>query len=297
MRMQRNGARLLAVVGVLTVSLAAPAWAVDGVIEINQASVKAAGKFPFVISQSGSYRLTSNLDVTDATARPSGTAAENTTAIQVMADNVTIDLNGFSILGPNVCTGFPPSQPVTCNHNGSGMGIVSPETTRTTLANGVVSGLGADGVRLGNFARIEKVHVENNGSNGIEILSTLGENTVIGNTAVHNGSDGISNVLGIVNGNVASYNGGVGISANGTVSGNRTTQNFESGIQSSGGAVIGNSATLNKQFGLDLSLGQSGYANNVLTGNNGGDDAPANPQVSGGIQMGTNVCGTDTICP
>jgi hypothetical protein len=38
----------------------------------------------------------------------------------------------------------------------------------------------------------------------------------------------------------------------------------------------------------------TGYGNNVLTGNNGGN---ANPQVFGGIEIGTNVCGTDTICP
>jgi hypothetical protein len=38
----------------------------------------------------------------------------------------------------------------------------------------------------------------------------------------------------------------------------------------------------------------AGYGSNVLTGNNGGD---ANPQVSGGFQIGTNVCGSDTICP
>jgi hypothetical protein len=37
----------------------------------------------------------------------------------------------------------------------------------------------------------------------------------------------------------------------------------------------------------------SGYANNTLTGNNGG----AEVQVSGGTSLGHNLCGTDTTCP
>jgi hypothetical protein len=43
-----------------------------------------------VLTLAGSYRLTSNLVVPDA----------NTDAIDVNADEVTIDLNGFSIIGP-----------------------------------------------------------------------------------------------------------------------------------------------------------------------------------------------------
>jgi len=49
----------------------------------------------------------------------------------------------------------------------------------------------------------------------------------------------------------------------------------------------------NPSSGLTL-VGGSGYRSCVLTGNNGGD---ANAQVSGGFQLGTNVCGTDTTCP
>jgi hypothetical protein len=39
---------------------------------------------------------------------------------------------------------------------------------------------------------------------------------------------------------------------------------------------------------------KSGYANNVLHSNNGGN---SNPQLYGGVQMGTNVCGGDAVCP
>jgi hypothetical protein len=44
----------------------------------------------------------------------------------------------------------------------------------------------------------------------------------------------------------------------------------------------------------DYGNSPSGYANNVLNDNNGGN---ANPQLFGGVQMGTNICGGDTVCP
>ena len=81
--------------------LAAPTYGTDGVVLINQAVVlngnvtpESAPGFPVTISVPGSYRLSSNLTVPDA----------DTKAISVEADDVTIDLNGFSIIGPIVCT-------------------------------------------------------------------------------------------------------------------------------------------------------------------------------------------------
>ncbi len=154
----------------LGMALATPARAVDGVIEINQAKAKVGGVtpgdtplFPVTISQSGSYRLTSNLDVTDASARPSGTLAENTTAIQVTADNVTIDLNGFMIKGPTVCSGVPAT---TCTPTGSGIGIEEVgAAVGGAVVNGTVQGMGSRGVMAGSHA--EKVRARNNGGDGI----------------------------------------------------------------------------------------------------------------------------------
>ena len=86
---------------------AASAGAADGVSEINQARALAGGVtpgdvpgFPVTIDASGSYRLTGDLTAPDL----------DTTAIGVTADDVTIDLNGFAIIGPNDCTdpGFGP---------------------------------------------------------------------------------------------------------------------------------------------------------------------------------------------
>src|ERR1700689_5095189 len=79
-------------------------YAVDGVVLINQSNAAAgsitpgdAPGFPITISQSGSYKLSSDLIVPDA----------NTTAIEITAKWVTIDMNGFSIIGPVACSGHP----------------------------------------------------------------------------------------------------------------------------------------------------------------------------------------------
>jgi hypothetical protein len=78
-------------VAILTLALLpACAYGVDGVTLINQSTVMAAGGFPYIISQPGSYKLTGNLDASKA----------GTNAIVITSSHVTIDLNGFTIFGP-----------------------------------------------------------------------------------------------------------------------------------------------------------------------------------------------------
>ena len=92
--------------------------AVDGVVLINQASALAGNVtegdgpgFPVIISRSGSYRLISDLVV-----------SSDVTAIRITAPNVTLDLNGFSIIGPGGCTAQPQGLPI-CLPPGQGVGI------------------------------------------------------------------------------------------------------------------------------------------------------------------------------
>lgn len=147
--------------------------------------------FPIVISKSGSYKLRSNITVPDA----------NTTAISVQADNVTIDLNGFSILGP--CTGNPP-----CSPTGSGKGIDGLTATKfnTTVLNGTVQGMGAAGITLNN-GRVTGVSVVLNGGAGINITT----GTVTGCQSIGNGSDGINAT--VVSNCLSAFNIGNGIAA------------------------------------------------------------------------------------
>src|SRR5438552_13182415 len=127
------------------IAFAFPLYAVDGVVLINQSAALAgnitpgdAPGFPVTISVSGSYRLSGNLTVPDA----------NTTAILITAEDVAIDLNGFSIIGPAVCAGFP--FVTSCSPTGTGrgvdQGISGPSST--TVVNGSIRGMGSDGILL-----------------------------------------------------------------------------------------------------------------------------------------------------
>lgn len=254
----------------------ATAYAADGAILINQqkaltGSVTAgdAPGFPVTLSQPGSYVLSGNLTVSD----------QNTTAIQVTADNVTIDLNGFSIIGPNIA-------------NGIGEGVSASSRTNISVLNGTVRGMGSSGLFLGNKARAEGLRLISNTSglrvgvdslvknitalgNRITGLDVFGKSTILNSVVTQNGEDGI--LAGddcLVQGNTVHGNGRYGIMVVGT------------------SIVLQNIATGNGDFGLLLGS-SSGYAQNVVADNK----VISGPQVSGGLQMGTNMCGSDTICP
>ncbi len=94
-------------------------------------------------------------------------------------------------------------------------------------------------------------------------------------SALSNGSHGIHCISDrcTVEGNSVDFNGGhgifIGASGQSLVTGNRVTSNTLNGL---------NAGTT------------TAYGGNVFTGNSAGD-------VSGGIEIGTNVCGTNTTCP
>jgi hypothetical protein len=257
------------------------ALAVDGVIEINQTRAQAGGVtptdtpgFPVTIGVQGSYRLTGDLQVPDA----------NTTAIDVRSSDVTIDLNGFGIYGPTVCTQQSDSS-VTCTPTGVGDGVRALGSgpgsfENVTVKNGTIRGVGRFGTVMGgNQGRVEYVRAQSNGTSGLTVnsLTLTRGGSVIFSTSINNGTDGIFvGSDGLARGNVAVGNGRNGIRAN------------------SRSVVLDNTMTQNATTGLNVSTG-SGYGNNVISENNGGN---ANPQVSGtGVEIGGNVCGFNTVCP
>ena len=205
----------------LFVLLAGRAFAVDGVVLINQSIALAGGVtpgdtpgFPVTISVSGSYQLSGNLVVPDG----------NTGAILITADNVTINLNGFSIIGPVVCSGGPP---VTGCSSGSGVGIISGNSN-ISVSNGTVRGMftGIDLLGAGN--RIANVQAISNFGDGIDVGPGV---IVSSSTASYNGRAGIfipfsglSNIAKIVD-NVLIGNGSSGMAAGGLISGNLVTMN------------------------------------------------------------------------
>src|SRR5215467_12950021 len=73
------------------------AFAIDGVVLINQSTITAAGGFPYIINQPGSYKLSGNVTMsTTPTGNYLGVPVVDL-AIGIASSNVTLDLNGFTI--------------------------------------------------------------------------------------------------------------------------------------------------------------------------------------------------------
>jgi hypothetical protein len=242
--------------------------------------LKQPSAFPLVINQPGSYRLKSNITVPDAT----------TTAISITADNVTLDLNGYSIRGPTVCAGTPVT---SCSPTGTGVGIDSSYKANIAIVNGTVQGMGNSGLALlGVGSRVEKVRAVSNGNRGIDVGNT---STVTGCIALGNGGTGIlTGGISVVTANVAAGNAGSGVGAQGAGTGvvmaNTAERNGGDGFEG-GSAFIGNTAEFNGAYGLSTSVSQFGYANNVLFINTFGSVG------GGGTEMGHNDCNGSTTCP
>jgi hypothetical protein len=209
------------VVGLATALLVSmSAFAIDGVVLINQSTVMAAGGFPYKITQPGSYKLSGNLVV------PAGLLG-----IEIDADNVIVDLNGFSIVGPNTCDGDSRTQTTTCTNIIMFDGVFSRKSS-ITIRNGTIRGM-RFGIFLTNGpALIEDIHATQNTSTGIKVESGV----VRRNNASNNGGDGIN------------ANGSNGDSANGAsvTSDNVVVGNGNNGIVAAGGTVTGNVSYLNR---------------------------------------------------
>ena len=250
----------------LTILLAfAPAaLAVDGTVLINQSTITngltgcpTGGHFPIVICQPGSYRLSGNLTVPDAI----------TDAIDTNVDDVTLDLNGFSILGPHV--------------QGPGNGITSCNSN-ITVSNGTIRGLGGDGILLNaSGIRIEGVKAVGNGFHGIvagvsgDSIVTLcqassnanigifGRGSLTNSSANGNSVDGV-NWVGSVPGTVSQNNGGNGFNGSGTFTGNTAIGNSAFGIDSPGiSSVIVSNALYSNGKNINAGSG-SVVLNNVV---------------------------------
>jgi hypothetical protein len=248
--------RSILIVGIAMLFTAAPAvvdetTTCDGVKLINQKCVPVgcfdgdAPGFPVTIARQGSYALSSNLRVPD----------ENTTAIEITAVSVTLDLNGFTIKGPAVCSGYP----WVCTPTGSGNGVRAGDNV--TVMNGAVRGVGDTGIEVGRNSRVEKILAIGNAGNGI-VTRTGG--TVSGCTASENGRVGISvSEYSAVRDSLAHHNAGTGIFAGCVCS------------------VIGCAATSNGGSGI-YTGGTSACANNLACENDG-------DQIEGCTLMGENV--------
>lgn len=253
----RKTKRWIALAGCVALAgTARDARAVDGVVEINGASALAGGVtpgdgpgFPVTISQPGSYRLTSDLT----------TGSGDVTLIEIIADSVTLDLNGFRLR----CTGE------LCVP-GTGRGVDS-SSDDVVVRNGGVVGTGSFGLRLaGVDALVQDVRVLGTQATGI-VLGPRGRALRV---AVHgNGQTGIEAGSGSHLAYVTAQengNNGIFIFEGSSVLHSLARSNGAAGIFVSGdGTLIGNMAFGNAGVGL---LGGTGSTFHQNTGNENGTD-------------------------
>jgi hypothetical protein len=219
--------KVLGIIFLMLAATSAVAQKSQGVVEINQEAALKGGVtagdapgFPVTLSVSGSYRLSSNLTV------PAGP-----TGVEINADNVSLDLNGFSIVGPNTCNGDSRTQTTTCTSIFTFDGVFS-QRSQITIRNGSIRGM-RNGIFLTRGpALIEEIHATQNTATGIRIETGV----VRRSTASNNGSDGIS------------AQGSDGDTAKGAsvISDNVALGNTNNGIVGSGARVTGNVSYLNR---------------------------------------------------
>jgi hypothetical protein len=171
----------------------------------------AIGILPYVITASGSYYLTANL---------LGLSGQN--GITVAADDVSIDLNGFTLSGADG-TGSAITLSGSHSHltafNGGvrnwGDGVSWPCCGAYRVSRLTCAFNHNNGITVGSDSVVENCILDSNGGVGIQASGT--NNLLTANTVVNSGSHGI--VVGdygkVMNCSVRN-SGGIGIQVNGT---------------------------------------------------------------------------------
>jgi len=199
----------------------------DGIVRISPGRADKPG-FLIVIEYPGQYQLSGNLHVTDA----------NTTAVEINADNVTLDLNGYTIQGPARCAKMTAS----CAPAGSGNGVHAVNRRNVLVKNGNIEGMGNYGVYLEtNSGRIERLVLAGNAHGGAVFFG----GSISDSIAEANGGDGVFGVDLKVRRNVLRNNRGYGLRAFGkSVSrNNEFIGNNRNAAQSNLKSVAGNGDT------------------------------------------------------
>lgn len=190
--------------GAMTVTLSVPAvFATDGVLEISEHCVAEgcfsgdAPGYPVEIANPGSYKLTTDL-VRDSS---------NLTAhhILITADRVTLDLNGFSIVGPVTCS-VAGDIVTSCASTGAGAGVFASSRRYTTVRNGSIVGTAGCGIEVENSkqTRIEGITIRNSGDTEAALqASSSWDLRVIDSAFIENLGTGVaSHCSGMVSGSV-----------------------------------------------------------------------------------------------
>ena len=189
---------------------------------------------PFTITTPGSYYLARNLS---ATADGGG--------ITISADNVTIDLNGFALIGGGA---------------GSVTGINAPaERKNIAIRNGTVRGWSAGGIRIpGTNGIFERLRVSDNTGGSVSAGLAVGSDVVIKDcVATNNSGPGIQTGNGAtVTGCVASLNGshGFALADSVTITDSTARDNSNSGISVLSKSTVSRCTATDNFHGIDAAF-------------------------------------------
>jgi hypothetical protein len=231
---------------------------------VNAANTPGDSGNSFIISQPGSYYLTTNL---------TGVSAKN--GIEIATNNVTLDFNGFALQGVS----------------GSGNGIYNLNAqTNLTVRNGTINGWGNEGIFGGVNQVLERLNIIANNNYGVILtgygvvrdcnfafnasdgIDLDGGGIISDCTAENNGFYGILVQSGTVSRCSAQNNGQTGIYiASGTVSGCSAQNNLADGIYVSPGIVSGCFVKGNHSSGIYVDAPGSEVIGNTCIGNNTGN--------------------------
>lgn len=300
-KIQPGHAAPILAIGLAIVVQPAQLYAGQGLLEINQACAENSGcfsgddpGFPVELVQSGSYVLTSDLEV------PADTSGIE---LLVNADESTIDLNGFAIKGPETCDGTPVT---SCSGSSQVNAVDGTFRAGVTVRNGTLSGMSRDGVTLGDRGRLENLEFHDNGEFG----AWIGDDGVVEDVSSHtNGIHGVRAGDGSVLVRVrAFWNASNGIFAGSATSIAHSTarDNGQLGFSVSSGSVLNHSAAMSNE-GNGVYLGADATMHDSASTVNGGYgvdcdsisggvvrtstiSANASPYSSGCVMAGSNYC-------
>ena len=259
---------------------------------VNAANTPGDSGNSFIISQPGSYYLTTNL-----------VGVSGKSGIKIAANNVTLDLNGFALQGVSgIVYGIyiPGAQTNVTVRNGtvSGWGNVGVDSISQLSFNMVFERLNVSACNMGIYPMGAGVVRDCNCQNNNDGIVCNNGGIISGCTANNNVYDGIVANYGIVvSACSAQNNGNYGIYvASSTVSGCFVKVNHSSGIwvETPGSEVIGNTcygnntANISSQAGIYIDDSNNRIEDNHVT-------ASGNGVAGGGITVQSGYSGNIII--
>lgn len=262
-------------------------------VAINATNTPGIADSLYRITQSGSYYLTGNIV---------GVAGKH--GIEIAASGVTLDLNGFDLIGmtgmgafDGVRTGASGLINISIlngsvrNWGGSGVNLGSLSAFNCRVESVLASGNGVYGIRTGSGGGISNCASYTNAFNGMEV----GQGSTVSNSTAHNNTGrGILTSTGsIVSGCTAFSNTSAGIQTSNTgciVSGCIAYNNQGNGITiNSGSTVVDCIVRFNAGDGIQASS-NSVIRNNSCSSNGFNGDGAGIHTTGGGNRIEDNNC-------